>query len=116
MARFSDKKNLFCQHIANALPALELRAGKVASHSDALALKYADLAVKFATQWTKDTTEASRRECAKNVALMQENAGEGTHSTLNQGLLAYAQGLKLFLACEYKPAMKFINMATRLVE
>jgi hypothetical protein len=113
MARYSDKKPAFCDHITFAFAPIE-RAAQVASETDRRAVKFAAIAVKFARQWTVDTTEASRRECAKAVALLEEATDGAQSSQVSRALLAYSKALKLFLACDYRNALRFADMAKLL--
>lgn len=113
MARFSDQKPLFMDHITRAFAPVQ-RACELATAADQVAVVFAAHAVKYARQWTVDTTEASRRECAKNVALLEESARTGESSRANRALLAYAQSLKAFIACDYRAGIKYADMARTL--
>lgn len=113
MAKYSDKKPGFCDHITFAFAPI-VSAAEFASESDRHAVKFAALAVKFARQWTVDTTEASRRACAMNVALLEESTNGAPSSPVMRALLAYSKALKLFLACDYENALRFADMAKLL--
>lgn len=115
MARYSEKKPIYCEHLVRAFHYIE-SAAKGATQSDLSAVRFAAIAAKFAAQWTEDTTEASRRECLSAANLLQDNANHSTTSKLSLAFLAYAKCLKAFVACDYNESMRFADMSTRIID
>lgn len=113
MARYSDKKEAFALVLTAKLAPIA-RAAAAASTADRALLAYAVDGCKYAQQWTKDTTEASRRLVASNAAMLEKGAREAQANNVCLALLSYSQALSAFVACDYRGSIKHAEAGARL--